>query len=159
MEPEEQESILFYQTNKPFGEFSNFYKSPIEIDGKTWPTTEHYFQAMKFFPDEEAMEEVRLTEKAMQCKVVARGQDDNRPRRADWAEAKDQVMYTALTAKFTQHETLKELLLSTDGKALVEHTKNDSYWADGGDGSGQNMLGKLLMQIRDEIKSQQDGAN
>ena len=37
--------IYFYHLNEPFGEFSNFYSSPIKLDGYTWPTTEHYFQA------------------------------------------------------------------------------------------------------------------
>lgn len=58
-----------------------------------------------------------------------------------------------MRAKFTQHDDLKELLLSTDDATLVEHTANDRYWGDGGDGSGRNMLGNILMQIRSEIKN------
>ena len=42
--------------------------------------------------------------------------------------------------------------MSGDAK-LVEHTENDSYWGDGGDGSGRNMLGQILMQVRDELRS------
>ncbi|CAF4224872.1 unnamed protein product, partial [Adineta steineri] len=45
-------SIYFYRRNEPFGEFSNFYISPIELDGYTWPTTEHYFQAQKYISNE-----------------------------------------------------------------------------------------------------------
>ena len=59
-------------------------------------------------------------------------------------------------AKFTQHQNLKEELLATGGSFLVEHTKRDKYWGDGGDGGngtvGKNMLGKLLVQVREEIK-------
>ena len=40
--------LKFYGANNPFGEFSNFYHAEMKIDGKTWPTTEHYFQAQKF---------------------------------------------------------------------------------------------------------------
>ena len=47
-----------------------------------------------------------------------------------------------------------QLLLDTGDKTLAEHSKNDFYWADGGDGTGKNMLGKLLMKVREEIKSQ-----
>ena len=60
-------------------------------------------------------------------------------------------MYVALYAKFTQHQELKKLLVETGGRPLIEHTANDSYWGDGGDGSGQNHLGRLLMKLRKEL--------
>ena len=60
-------------------------------------------------------------------------------------------MLTALRAKFSQHPQLASLLLSTGGARLVEHTTNDRYWADGGDGTGRNRLGELLMQVRQEL--------
>ncbi len=64
-------------------------------------------------------------------------------------------MEKALVHKFKQHKELKERLLLTAGSKLVEHTKNDKYWGDGGDGSGKNMLGKLLMVVRDKILKEQ----
>ena len=54
-------------------------------------------------------------------------------------------------AKFSQHDDLKILLLSTGEAKLIEHTENDAYWGDGGDGKGKNYLGILLMQVREEI--------
>lgn len=62
-------------------------------------------------------------------------------------------MKEALTAKFSQYESLKELLLSTNDSILIEHTNNDSYWGDGGNGTGKNMLGKLLMEVRETFKT------
>ena len=59
-------------------------------------------------------------------------------------------MLRALRAKFDQHVEFRGVLLGTKGIRLVEHTVNDNYWADGGDGSGKNVLGKMLMQIRDD---------
>ena len=56
-----------------------------------------------------------------------------------------------MRAKVTQHEEMKNLLLSTGTPRLVEHTTNDSYWGDGGDGSGRNMLGVILMELRAEL--------
>ena len=56
MESSEPSKILFYRTGDAYGEFSNFFKAPIDLDGKTWPTTEHYFQAMKYHEHEELME-------------------------------------------------------------------------------------------------------
>ena len=62
-------------------------------------------------------------------------------------------MLEALQAKFTQHPELRDVLLATGDANLVEHTDNDAYWADGGDGSGKNMLGKLLMRVREQLRS------
>jgi hypothetical protein len=45
-------------------------------------------------------------------------------------------------------------LLATNDAHLVEHTSNDSYWAEGGDGSGKNMLGLILMEARELLKIQ-----
>ena len=71
---------------------------------------------------------------------------------------KDDIMLKALRAKFTQNDHLKDLLLGTKQRELVEHTSNDTYWGDGGDGSGQNKLGKLLMQVRTELKDKVVGS-
>lgn len=77
--------------------------------------------------------------------------DRNRPLRPDWDTVKDDVMRSAVHAKFAQHPELQALLLSTGDAMLVEHTKNDAYWGDGGDGTGQNMLGKILVEIRERL--------
>ena len=60
-------------------------------------------------------------------------------------------MLVALRAKFTQHDRLRKQLLSTGTADLIEHTKNDKYWGDGGNGKGKNMLGKLLVILREEL--------
>ncbi len=142
--------INFYSTTGEYGCFSNFSRHRIFLKQKSWPTTEHYFQAQKFAgePDEE---EVRLAKTAM---IAARmGRSRSRPFRRDWESVKDQVMLEALRAKFSQHEDLKQILLGTGDAKLVEHTANDSYWGDGGDGSGKNRLGQLLMQVRAELRA------
>jgi N-glycosidase YbiA len=107
--------ILFYGTKDPYGEFSNFAPFPIRLKNRSWPTSEHYFQAQKF-PGTSHEEEIRR-------------------------------------AKFSQHPQLQELLLGTGEAGLVEHTANDDYWADGGDGTGRNRLGVLLMQVRSELRA------
>lgn len=144
--------ILFYRVNEPYGEFSNFAPYPIELKGKVWPTSEHYFQAQKFVGTEHE-EEVRLAKSSM---VAARmGRSRQRPLRADWEAAKVEIMREALRAKFSQHLAVQSLLLETGDSELVEHTKHDRYWADGGDGTGKNRLGELLMELRAQIMSSQ----
>ena len=81
------------------------------------------------------------------------GRSRKLPLRHDWESVKEQVMMDALRAKFTQHDDLKAILLGTGDATLVEHTANDSYWGDGGDGSGKNRLGHLLMQLRAELRA------
>ncbi len=64
-------------------------------------------------------------------------------------------MYDGLKLKFNTHKELKIKLMDTGDKKLIEHTTNDSYWADGGDGTGKNRLGVLLMKLRAEFKKEQ----
>jgi len=148
----EKEVINFYSTKDVYGCFSNFAAYSFRINNKVWKTSEHYFQAQKFAGTEHE-EELRLVASPM---VVARmGRSSQRPLRKDWETAKDDIMREALRAKFTQNEELKQILLETGDAYLVEHTKNDSYWGDGGDGSGKNMLGKLLMELREQLKNEE----
>lgn len=147
--------IQFYSTTGEYGCFSNFSRHPVFLKGKRWPTSEHYFQAQKFAgePDEE---EIRQANKPMLA--ASMGRDRKRPLRRDWESVKERVMMDALRAKFTQHEELTATLLGTGDAVLVEHTANDDYWGDGGDGTGKNRLGVLLMRLRAELAEQANNA-
>jgi len=79
------------------------------------------------------------------------GRDRKARIRRDWESVKVDVMQKAVRAKFEQHPDLQKLLKSTGEARLVEHTENDNYWGDGGDGSGKNMLGRILMEVRGSI--------
>lgn len=142
--------INFYSTQSEFGCFSNFSRHSVWLKGKSWPTSEHYFQAQKFVgtEHEEAVRKAKTPGIAAQI-----GRDRKRPLRRDWEKVKDSIMRDAVLAKFSQHADLKEILLSTADAKLVEHTFNDSYWGDGGDGSGQNKLGQILMSVREELRT------
>lgn len=143
------DAIEFYLPADPYGELSNFAPFPIKLGGKKWPTSEHYFQAQKFAGTSHE-EDIRRAKKPRLAAEM--GRDRKRPLRRDWESVKERVMLDALRAKFTQHADLRELLLGTDDARLVEHTANDAYWGDGGDGSGKNRLGQLLMQLRAELR-------
>jgi hypothetical protein len=85
--------------------------------------------------------------------VAARlGRSRSVPIRKDWESSKDDIMREAVRMKFTHNLEMRKILLSTGDAQLVEHTKNDRYWGDGGDGTGRNMLGKILMEVRDELR-------
>ena len=142
--------IRFYSVGDEYGAFSNFAEYPIVIGGKRWPTTEHYFQAQKF-KDKKDQEAVRKANSPM---LAARmGRDRKRKLRRDWESVKVSVMRLAITAKFTQHEDLKTILMSSGDAQIIEHTENDDYWGDGSDGRGKNMLGRILMETRNNFRN------
>lgn len=143
-------AIEFYrERDAPYGCFSNFSKHSFTLGGKQWPTVEHYFQAHKFpgTPQEEA---IQLAPDPMAAKNLGNGRDY--PLRADWDTVKDDVMREAVRAKFSQHPDIRAVLLGTGQEVLVEAARNDSYWGYGPDGNGQNKLGQVLMEIRDELR-------
>jgi N-glycosidase YbiA len=141
--------ILFYRVNEPYGEFSNFAPYPLELKGKAWPTSEHYFQAQKFAGTDQE-EAIRRAESPVVAATLGRSREQML--RLGWEGVKDDIMRDALRAKFTQHPQLQALLLATGDAELVEHTTNDRYWADGGDGGGKNRLGQLLMELRTQLR-------
>lgn len=137
--------IKFYKPNEPYGELSNFSDHSVEIDGKTWPSVEHYFQAQKFKGSEHE-EKIRQLNSPMDAKIC--GKDRSKPLRKDWHAVRDEVMREAVYAKFTQHPKLREFLLSTGDSLLIEASNTDSYWAAGPTGRGRNTLGLILMDVR-----------
>jgi len=143
------EPIKFYSVGDEYGEFSNFAPYSIKLGKKTWPTSEHYFQAMKFH-DKAEREKIRKANSPMKAAVL--GRDRKKKLRRDWESAKIGVMREAVMAKFSQHDELRELLINTGDAKIVEHTENDSYWGDGGNGKGRNMLGQILMEVRKALR-------
>ena len=146
--------IYFYSTADEYGCFSNFSRHGFELDGDFWRTSEHCFQAQKF-ANPEHKKHVGLAKTPKEA--ARRGRDRSMPLRRDWESVKDQLMQQAVLAKFTQHADLREILLGTGNAAIVEHTENDGYWGDGGDGSGKNRLGQILMRVREELRDRKNG--
>lgn len=147
--------IEFYSKIPAYREFSNFFPSAFDLDGKRWPTTEHYFQAQKFTATPEYQEEIRLAKTPEKAKSL--GASREKPIRADWDQVREDVMKKALKAKFTQNADLKAMLLSTGNRPLVEANPTDSYWGYGRTKKGKNRMGILLQQLRDELRAANAG--
>ena len=141
--------INFYHSQLDWGFLSNLSRHPVCVRGKIWPTVEHFYQAQKFTA-ESMQEKIRRCKEPIVAKATATRNEWHR--RKDWEDIKEDVMIEALRAKFDQHTDLREELLSSGDRRLVEHTKDDKYWGDGGDDTGQNRLGCLLMQVREDIR-------
>lgn len=129
---------------------SNFASSIIIIGGKGYATVEHYYQSQKFMPAHPVLaERIRTAVNARAAKFIA-GQAGAAMARADWRSVNIEVMRTALVAKFQQNEPLREKLLATAGSALHEDAPGDMFWGS----LGQDWLGKLLTEIRDQMIAQ-----
>lgn len=152
-EAEKQDTtIRFYSNSETYKEFSNFFPAKFTIDGKTYPTVEHYFQAMKF-PNNPAFQDQVIGQKTP-AGAKKMGATKIIPLRPDWDAVREEVMAKALRAKFTQNEALKKLLVETGDKKLEEASPTDSFWGTGKNGNGQNRLGELLMELRAELAAE-----
>ena len=143
-------TIYFYGTQDQYGCFSNFSGHGIHLDGAYWPTSEHYFQAQKFAGTEY---EDRVRRAPSPKLAAALGRDRKLPLRADWEQVKDDVMRRAVRRKFEEHADLRAVLLATGDEEIVEAAPHDYYWGCGQDGTGKNMLGKILMEVREELRA------
>ena len=139
--------INFWRTTGEYGFMSNFSKHPIEIDGKRYETTEHYYQAMKA-TNEDDHERVRKAKGPKKCKDLAQTID----LRSDWEDIKYEIMKNALRAKVARYEFMKESLLESGDQEIAEASPYDYIWGTGKDGTGQNLLGKSWMEIREELR-------
>ena len=101
--------------------FPTFARYPIVIHNVIWYTYEHYCQAVEFPHDPEYQEKTRTTKICHDIKLL--GSTRQIELRSDWEEVKENIMVIALQAKFDQYLELKQLLLSTAGNSLVEHTE------------------------------------
>jgi N-glycosidase YbiA len=139
-------TIYFYSDREqPYGCFSNFSAHGFVLDDLYWPTSEHYFQAQKF-AGTPRVEQIRGLNKPKEAANM--GRDRSFPLRSDWETVKDDVMQQAVLAKFRTHGDIRNILLGTGDEDLVENAPGDYYWGCGQDGTGQNKLGLILMEVR-----------
>jgi ribA/ribD-fused uncharacterized protein len=141
--------IYFYKpySTGPTAGMSNFSIHSVEIKGfGLFPTAEAAFHAHKdptnekYIKRQEASYSPRVSKKlGRECNI-----------RPDWDEVKDDVMILVLDAKFAQHQSIRDNLLSTGLRPIIEHGP-DSYWGDGKDTKGKNMLGKFLVRLRNKM--------
>lgn len=167
MESESNELFFYeplegYQAKKEDSCLNNFHISPFTSkSGEVFISVEHYYQAHKFGDKSNekvkaAYDEILAAPNADICKKAARKyakelseETWNKKRWDD--ELKDYYMKRGLTYKYSQHKDLLEKLLSTGNKVLKEESRKDKYWGGLLEGSS-NMLGKMLMEIRDNYR-------
>ena len=144
--------INFYSKDKDWGWMSNFYPSEIVIDEISYPTVEHYYQSKKA---SDIIVELWIRNAPTPYLAFKAGRS-LKPTffigstdcvKTDWDDIKVDVMKKALKAKFTQNPYLGKKLIDTGNAVLHEESPTDIFWGK----KGKDMLGKLLMEIRNEI--------
>lgn len=150
----DEAEIRFYRASeKPYGAFSNLYRREVEFEGVLYQTSEHAYQAGKARKPEVRRWLMQAPSPALLA-MAAHGLYywDVAP---GWSKAKFDRMRGVLRAKFTQHEDLRVLLLSTGKARLVESATVDNevnrLWGEV-NGVGKNMLGVLLMELRERLR-------
>lgn len=149
------QQIEFYRANeKPYGVFSNLYKRPITFEGVEYPTSEHAYQAGK--PRKDSVRAWLMAAPSPSLLAMAAHGLYVWDVHPDWSKTKFDRMKRVLQAKFTQHPDLQKILLSTGEARLVEAATVDNavnrLWGEV-KGTGKNMLGTLLMEVRSEIRA------
>ena len=139
-------AIKFFKPKEPYGCFSNFSHHSFWLDGLTWSTTEHYFQAQKYKGNNPRYHEINRAETPRIAADL--GRDRSIPIRPDWEQVKDDVMRKCVLKKFQVYPDLKKMLLDTGDEELIEDSPYDAYWGRGPKGDGKNMLGKILVETR-----------
>lgn len=135
---------------------SNFYAADVLFDGILYPTNEHAFQAAKSM-DPTVREKIRNLDTPGKAKREGR----RLKLREDWEIIKLDVMYDIVKDKFSRHADLRNKLISTGNEELIEgNWWHDTFWGmcwEDINGTkiftGKNNLGKILMRVRDELKT------
>jgi N-glycosidase YbiA len=144
--------IYFYKINNPYGCFSNFSPHSIDLAGENWATVEHYYQAQKFLGTkfEDLMVQIQTAPTPEIAAQIGR-KLEHQPH-PDWEYRKREVMYRAVSQKFTTHLSIQQILIETENAEIIEDSPGDYFWGCGIEGNGANHLGRILMQVRDRLK-------
>ena len=143
------EPLHFYRAHKTgytIG-FSNFSLHPVDIPGVgIFPTSEAAFQAHKDLSNSDYVQKQQNTKTPVAAKFLGKAVRVD----SEWFRSQDTVMQRVLRYKFEQNSVIRERLINTGLRTIVQHTRGDYVWGDG-DGSGQNKLGRMLTQLRNDI--------
>ena len=149
------ESVAIRKVAEPWGIFGNFARTPIIIDEVMFKTSEQLFQLMKFKDKEPVLAVYNANNPKMTTKHW-----EKTHRRSDWGQMVVDAMKFCLTKKFEQSEDFKAELERSRGKFIVEDQtsfpkKTPDTWGvkqQGDNFVGPNLLGRLLMELRDNGK-------
>lgn len=146
-----ESEVFFYEQD--FYVLSNFSAFTLLWKGIRFDTSEAAYHWEKF-PGARSVEirnAIRFAPSAHEAFKIA--ESNASLRRQDWNSVKVGIMLDILRAKAEQHEYVRRKLLATGNRTLIENSWRDGFWGWGSNRDGQNMLGKLWEQVRDELRT------
>ena len=142
----------FYLSRSDANEpLSSYSRHGFDLEGKHWPSVEHYFQAMKF-EDPAEQEKVRLAKHPAKARRLGRSR--LRKLRKDWSKLRRVFMTRAVYTKCRTHPEVTERLLGTGDTPLFENSQYDYFWGCGRDRRGHNTYGLVLMDVRKKLREE-----
>jgi ribA/ribD-fused uncharacterized protein len=147
----ETDTAIYFFT-VAFEPLNNFSAHMVRIWDKTFPTAEHAFQWKKFSVEHpDIAQSIYEAGSPEAVKKISDGNKDKAP--LTWPEDKVAIMEQILQAKAKQHEDVREALIRTGDRLIVENSPVDTFWGAGPDGTGENVIGKIWMRIRIVIQT------
>lgn len=152
-----RDAVVFHKTRERWGELSNMASDfPLVVCGHVWPSSEALYQACRFPDLPDVQELIARQTSGMAAKM--RSKPHRSATREDWPRIRVRVMRWVLRVKLAQHmKRFGAVLLATGEAPIVERSSKDRYWGavESRDGTleGQNVLGRLLMELREEMKA------
>ncbi|HEX3568141.1 MAG TPA: NADAR family protein [Candidatus Saccharimonadales bacterium] len=135
---------------REFSVFDNFASFQVEWRERLWSTSEHAYQAAHFFDtDPDLAEDIFSARSAHDAYKLAKSNADKAPE--NWPDIKEGIMLDICRHKLLQHAYIQRKLRQTGEALIVEDSPVDSFWGWGPDRQGSNTLGKIWMQLRDEL--------
>lgn len=143
--------VRFHDVNDPvFGCFSVLSPHPITVRHVTYPSVHHFFLCERFKGTGVEQEILKASSLWEVDRQVRKGEISGL-QLENWDAMKADVMLLGNYYKFRQNQNALHTLLGTGHKILIDHTPADSFWGDGGDGTGKNLLGVILMAVRKRL--------
>jgi ribA/ribD-fused uncharacterized protein len=148
--------VFFYE--QEFYVLSNFAAFSLVWKGERFETSEAAYHWEKFAHRNGQNHEcdtcyvIRRADSAHAAFKIAEA--NKHTRRPDWDAVKVGIMRDILRAKVQQHGYVRQKLMQTGDRELIEHSWRDDFWGWGPNRDGQNMLGKLWMEIRAELRAE-----
>lgn len=144
-----EQRVCFYEQD--FYVLSNFSAFRLRWRERIFDTSEAAYHWEKFPGYIETQAKIRQAPSAHEAFKIA--EQYRARRRPDWNDVRVDIMRDILRAKAEQHEYVRRKLLATGDRELVENSWRDDFWGWGPNKDGQNMLGKLWMEVRAELRA------
>ncbi|MCB1748223.1 MAG: NADAR family protein [Gammaproteobacteria bacterium] len=150
-EPEDFSDAVLIVRSDPYELLGTHSRHGFNLDDHDWPSAEHYYQAMKFPPGPH-FERIRT---ASHPDLATRlGHAWFKRHRPHWRRNRITYMTRALYTKCHTHREVRDRLLETAGKRIIECSSFDAFWGCGRDGRGDNRYGRLLERVREKLREE-----